>query len=211
MEDELAHAAVTMPSEVAAEVNVTLRSAEGLYLVGGCILVEARLGSPIAVRHLHTYLQALYNARSPVIVVSDSSLRRGKCYAACVAHKADELVRLMGLVDSLRRPVRGLPPALIVFGTVEAAATWRGAFLVRGLFTEPGRSSSLKIMCSGPEVALAMAGCARKPGASVRSKEVRGADRISIRDSSAIDTLTSAVDIPQTFKAWQERRERREA
>ena len=56
-----------------------------------------------------------------------------------------------------------------------------------------------------------MVGCARKLGAAARSKEVRGTDRVSVRDSDAIGTLISAMGAPQTFEAWQERRERREA
>ena len=204
MKDELARTVVTTPSEVAAEVSATLRFAGGLHLVGGRILVEAELDSPVAARRLRTYLQALYNAESSVVVVSGSSLRRGKRYVVRVVHKADELARLTGLVDSLRRPVRGLPPVLVASGTAEAAAIWRGAFLARGSLMEPGRSSSLEITCPGPEVALAMV-------ASARSKEVRGTDRVSVRDSDAIGTLISAMGAPQTFEAWQERRERREA
>ena len=203
MKDELARAVITTPSEVAAEVSATLRFAGGLHLVGGRILVEAELDSPVAARRLRTYLQALYNA--------ESSVRRGKRYVVRVVHKADELARLTGLVDSMRRPVRGLPPVLVASGTAEAAAIWRGAFLARGSLMEPGRSSSLEITCPGPEVALAMVGCARKLGATARSKEVRGTDRVSVRDSDAIGTLIAAMCAPQTFEAWQQRRERREA
>ena len=88
MKDELARAVVTTPSEVAAEVSATLRFAGGLHLVGGRILVEAELDSPVAARRLRTYLQALYNAESSVVVVSGSSLRRGKRYVVRVVHKA---------------------------------------------------------------------------------------------------------------------------
>ena len=47
--------------------------------------------------------------------------------------------------------------------------------------------------------------------ASARSKEVRGADRVSVRDSEAIGALISAMGAKETFGVWQERRERREA
>ena len=110
MKDELARAVITTPSEVAAEVSATLRFAGGLHLVGGRILVEAELDSPVAARRLRTYLQALYNAESSVVVVSGSSLRRGKRYVVRVVHKADELARLTGLVDSTA-PSRSRPAA----------------------------------------------------------------------------------------------------
>ena len=40
---------------------------------------------------------------------------------------------------------------------------------------------------------------------------MRGTDRVSVRDSDAIGTLIAAMGAPQTFEAWQQRRERREA
>ena len=211
MKDELARSAVTSQSAMAAEVCAILRFSGGLHLVGGRILIEAELDSSVAVRRLRAFLSTLYNVESFVVVVSGSSLRRGKRYVVRVVHKADELARLTVLVDSMRRPVRGLPPVLVASGTAEAAAIWRGAFLARGSLMEPGRSSSLEITCPGPEVALAMVGCARKLGAAARSKEVRGTDRVSVRDSDAIGTLIAAMGAPQTFEAWQQRRERREA
>lgn len=211
MKDELARCAVSSQSEMASEVAAILRFAGGLHLVSGRILIEAELDSPVAARRLRAFLQVLYNTESTVVVVSGGSIRRGKRYVVRVVHKADELARMTGLVDSSRRPVRGLPASLVASGKVEAGAIWRGAFLARGSLMEPGRSSSLEITCPGPEVALAMVGCARKLGAFARSKEVRGADRVSVRDSEAIGALIQAMGAPSTFEAWQERRARREA
>ena len=183
MKDELARSAVTSQSAMAAEVCAILRFSGGLHLVGGRILIEAELDSSVAVRRLRAFLSTLYNVESFVVVVSGSSLR----------------------------PVRGLPAALVAAGKDEAAAVWRGAFLARGSLLEPGRSSSLEITCPGPEVALAMVGLARKLGAVVRSKEVRGSDRVTARDSEAISALIRALGAPATHRSWEQRRERREA
>ena len=211
MKDELARSAVPSQSAMAAEVCAILRFSGGLHLVGGRILIEAELDSSVAVRRLRTFLTSLYNVESFVVVVSDSSLRRGKRYVVRVVHREDELTRLTGLVDGAGRPVRGLPATLVASGKEEAAAVWRGAFLARGSLLEPGRSSSLEITCPGPEVALAMVGLARKLGATVRSKEVRGSDRVTARDSEAISALIRALGAPATHVAWEQRRERREA
>ncbi|WP_076464895.1 DNA-binding protein WhiA [Actinomyces mediterranea] len=211
LKDELARTPVTSQSATAAEVAAILRFAGGLHLVSGRILIEAELDSPVAARRLRAFLKALYNADSTVVVVSGGSLRRGKRFVVRVVHRADELARLTGLVDSLRRPVRGLPATLVASGVEEAAAIWRGAFLARGSLMEPGRSASLEVTCPGPEVALAMVGCARKLGSSARSKEVRGADRVSVRDSEAIGILIGAMGATRTHETWQERRVRREA
>ena len=211
MKDELARSAVPSQSAMAAEVCAILRFSGGLHLVGGRILIEAELDSSVAVRRLRAFLPSLYNVESFVVVVSGSSLRRGKRYVVRVVHRADELARLTGLVDGAGRPVRGLPATLVASGKEEAAAVWRGAFLARGSLLEPGRSSSLEITCPGPEVALAMVGLARKLGATVRSKEVRGSDRVTARDSEAISALIRALGAPATHVAWEQRRERREA
>lgn len=211
MKDELARSAVPSQSAMAAEVCAILRFSGGLHLVGGRILIEAELDSSVAVRRLRAFLTSLYNVESFVVVVSGSSLRRGKRYVVRVVHRADELARLTGLVDGAGRPVRGLPATLVASGKEEAAAVWRGAFLARGSLLEPGRSSSLEITCPGPEVALAMVGLARKLGATVRSKEVRGSDRVTARDSEAISELIRALGAPATHVAWEQRRERREA
>lgn len=211
MKDELARGVVPSQSAMAAEVCAILRFSGGLHLVGGRILIEAELDSSVAVRRLRAFLTSLYNVESFVVVVSGSSLRRGKRYVVRVVHRADELARLTGLVDGAGRPVRGLPATLVASGKDEAAAVWRGAFLARGSLLEPGRSSSLEITCPGPEVALAMVGLARKLGATVRSKEVRGSDRVTARDSEAISALIRALGAPATHVAWEQRRERREA
>ena len=184
MKDELARSAVPSQSAMAAEVCAILRFSGGLHLVGGRILIEAELDSSVAVRRLRAFLTSLYNVESFVVVVSGSSLRRGKRYVVRV---------------------------LVASGKDEAAAVWRGAFLARGSLLEPGRSSSLEITCPGPEVALAMVGLARKLGATVRSKEVRGSDRVTARDSEAISALIRALGAPATHVAWEQRRERREA
>ena len=211
MKDELARSVVPSQSAMAAEVCAILRFSGGLHLVGGRILIEAELDSSVAVRRLRAFLTSLYNVESFVVVVSGSSLRRGKRYVVRVVHRADELARLTGLVDGAGRPVRGLPATLVASGKDEAAAVWRGAFLARGSLLEPGRSSSLEITCPGPEVALARVGLARKLGATVRSKEVRGSDRVTARDSEAISALIRALGAPATHVAWEQRRERREA
>ena len=211
LKDELARVAPQTQSEMAAETAAILRFAGGLHLVSGHILIEAELDTPAAALRLRLFLQTLYNAESTAVVVSVGSLRRGKRFVVRVVHKADELARMTGLVDSLRRPVRGLPATLVASGNDEAAAVWRGAFLARGSLMEPGRSTSLEVTCPGPEVALAMVGCARKLGAAARSKEVRGTDRVSVRDSEAIGQLIGKMGASSTQKTWQDRREKREA
>src|SRR5699024_3986313 len=101
-------------------------------------------------------------------------------------------------------------PFVVGGATVDAEAAWRGAFLARGSLTEPGRSSALELSCPGPEVALAMVGAARRLGVASKAREVRGTDRVVLRDGDAISALLTRMGAHQTVLTWEERRTRRE-
>lgn len=211
MKEELAHLVPARQSTMAAEAAVMLRFAGGLHLVSGRIIIEAELDSPLVARRLRAFLTSLYGTESSVVVVSGGALRRGDRYVVRVVKDADALARVTGLVDQLGRPVRGLAPHLVSAGKDEAAAGWRGAFLARGSLLEPGRSTSMEVTCPGPEAAMALVGCARRLGATGKSREIRGADRVVIREADSISTLINAMGAVKTFEVWKERRERREA
>ncbi|MDX6214744.1 MAG: cell division protein WhiA, partial [Frankiales bacterium] len=95
-------------------------------------------------------------------------------------------------------------------GLCDAAAAWRGAFLAHGSLTEPGRSSSLEISCPGPEAALALVGAARRLGVQAKAREVRGVDRVVVRDGDAIAVLLTRLGAHEALIAWEDRRMRRE-
>ena len=92
----------------------------------------------------------------------------------------------------------------------DAESAWRGAFLAHGSLTEPGRSSALEITCPGPEAALALVGAARRLGISAKAREVRGVDRVVVRDGDAIGALLTRLGAQDSRLAWEERRMRRE-
>ncbi len=211
LKDELVRLRIDQPAHAAAETAALLRFAGGLHLVGGRILIEAEVDSPLVAQRLRSFLHFLYQAESTVVVVSGGALRHGDRYVVRVVKNADELARLTGLIDAAGRPVRGLPPQIISAGIAEAVATWRGAFLARGSLMEPGRSSSLEVTCPGREAALALVGCARRLGAAAKSREVRNSDRVVVRDSEAIGALIEQMGALETLEKWKVRREKREA
>ena len=127
-----------------------------------------------------------------------------------VVDGGEALARQTGIVDGSGRPVRGLPPAIVSGGLCDCEAAWRGAFLAHGSLTEPGRSSSLEITCPGPEAALALVGAARRLGIAAKSREVRGVDRVVIRDGDAIGAMLTRLGAHESVLAWEERRMRRE-
>jgi DNA-binding protein WhiA len=103
-----------------------------------------------------------------------------------------------------------LPPSVVGGGICDAEAAWRGAFLAHGSLTEPGRSSALEITAPGPEAALALVGAARRLDVVAKAREVRGVDRVVIRDGDAIGSLLTRLGAHTAVMAWEERRMRRE-
>jgi len=145
-----------------------------------------------------------------VVVMSAGGLRRGSRYVVRVDEDGESLARQTGLVDQRGRPVRGLPPRVVSGATCDAEAAWRGAFLAHGSLTEPGRSSALEVTCPGPEAALALVGASRRLGLPSKAREVRGVDRVVIRDGDAIGAMLTRLGAHDAVLAWEERRMRRE-
>ena len=127
-----------------------------------------------------------------------------------VVSGGEQLARQAGMVDASGRPVRGLPPHVVTAGICDAEAAWRGAFLAHGSLTEPGRSAALEITCPGPESALALVGAARRMGIQAKSREVRGVERVVIRDGDAIAQMLARMGSHASVLVWEERRTRRE-
>jgi DNA-binding protein WhiA len=210
VKDELARLKVDRTSCRKAEVSATLRFAGGLHIISGRIVVEAELDTGAAARRLRQSIAEVYGHESDVIVVSGGGLRRGTRYVVRVVKDGESLARQTGLLDNRGRPVRGLPPQVVSAGIGEAEAAWRGAFLAHGSLTEPGRSSALEVTCPGPEAALALVGAARRVGISAKAREVRGIDRVVIRDGDAISAMLARLGAHETMLLWEERRVRRE-
>lgn len=210
VKDELSRLAITQVSCRRAEVSALLRFAGGLHIVAGRVVVEAEVDLGSIARRLRREIFELYGYSSDVHVLSAGGLRKTSRYVVRVAKDGEALARQTGLLDMRGRPVRGLP-AQVVGGTIgDAEAAWRGAFLAHGSLTEPGRSSALEISCPGPEAALALVGAARRLGVAAKAREVRGTDRVVVRDGEAIGALLTRMGAQDTRLVWEERRMRRE-
>jgi DNA-binding protein WhiA len=210
VKDELSRLTITKSCCRKAEVSALLRFAGGLHLVSGKIVVEAELDTAIAARRLRKDILDVYGQETDLAVVAPGGLRKGSRYVVRSVNDGEALARQTGLIDSRGRPVRGLPPQVVSAALCDAEAAWRGAFLAHGSLTEPGRSSALEITCPGPEAALALVGSARRLGISAKAREVRGIDRVVVRDGDAISALLTRLGAHQSVLAWEERRMRRE-
>ncbi|KWW99898.1 sporulation protein [Carbonactinospora thermoautotrophica] len=210
VKDELARLPITKTCCRKAEVSAILRFAGGLHIVGGRIVVEAELDTGAAARRLRRDIAEIYGHTSDIAILAPSGIRKGTRYVVRVAREGESLAHQTGLLDGRGRPIRGLPPQVVSGGTCDAEAAWRGAFLAHGSLTEPGRSSSLEITCPGPEAALALVGAARRLGIQAKAREVRGVDRVVVRDGDAIGALLTRLGAHESVLAWEERRMRRE-
>ena len=210
VKDELASLTVDRTSWRKAEVSAMLRFAGGLHIISGRIVIEAELDTGAAARRLRQFISQVYGHTSDVVVVSGGGLRRGTRYVVRVVKDGESLARQTGLLDNRGRPVRGLPSQVVSGGLGEAEAAWRGAFLAHGSLTEPGRSAALEVTCPGPEAALALVGAARRLGIPAKAREVRGVDRVVIRDGDAIGAMLIRLGAHDAVMVWEERRMRRE-
>jgi cell division protein WhiA len=210
VKDELSRLVVNSVSARRAEVAALLRFAGGLHIVSGRVIVEAEVDLGIIARRLRKEIFDLYGYNAVVHVLAASGIRKNTRYVLRVAKDGEALARQTGLLDLRGRPVRGLPAQVVGGSIADAQAAWRGAFLAHGSLTEPGRSSALEVSCPGPEAALALVGAARRLGVGAKAREVRGADRVVVRDGEAIGALLTHMGAQETRLTWEERRMRRE-
>ncbi|NHU84040.1 DNA-binding protein WhiA [Kocuria sp. JC486] len=210
VKDELARLETKKASERRAELSTVLRFCGGLHIVSGRIVVEVELDSAAVARRLRATIIEEFGHVCELGVISGGGLRRGNHYVLRVVRDGEALARRTGLLDSHGRPVRGLPP-IVVNGTIgDAEAVLRGAFLSHGSLTEPGRSAAMEFTCPGPEAALALVGAARRLDVIAKAREVRGGDRVVIRDGDAIATLLTRMGAHETLLTWEDRRMRKE-
>lgn len=207
---ELATTTITKTCDRRAEVAAMLRFAGGLHVVSGRIVIEAELDTGAAARRLRVGIAEVFGHSSELVLVNGAGIRRETRYVVRMLRDGDTLARQTGLIDSRGRPARGLPAQVVSGGLCDCVAAWRGAFLAHGSLTEPGRSMALEITCPGPEAALAMVGAARRLKIPAKAREVRGVDRVVIRDGDAIAALLARLGAHESMMAWEERRMRRE-
>jgi DNA-binding protein WhiA len=210
VKDELSRVTVAKSTARRAEIATMLRFAGALHLVGGHIVVEAELDTGSVARRLRKEIADVYGHGSEVQIVAAGGLRKGSRYLVRVTKDGEGLARQSGLVDLRGRPVRGLPHHVVSGGVADAEAAWRGAFLAHGSLTEPGRACSLEITCPSAEAALGLVGVGRRLGLAAKAREVRGADRVVIRDGDAIGALLTRIGAHESVLTWEERRMRRE-
>lgn len=193
-----------------AEVAALLRFAGTLQVLSGRLVIEAEVDSCEIADRLAAELDALFSVTCEIHPIGGSGGRPARKFVLRVIDRGADLARQLGLIDNAGRAVRGLPAAVVGGSVAAAEAAWRGAFLAHGSLTKPGRSSALEVTAPGAEAAMALVGTARRLGVTAKAREVRGGDRVVIRDAEAIGVLLARLGATSTRDVWEERRSRGE-
>jgi len=200
--DELSRLPHTKACCRRAEMIALLRFAGAVHQEAGRIRIEVDLDTPLVARHLSAAIRALYGYPTQVQVLhlGGQSAR----YRLRMATNADAaaLARRTGLLDPRHRPIRGLPAPVVAGGVCDAAAIWRGAFLVAGSLSQPHRSPALQVVCPSLEAAMALVGAARRLGITTKTKHLPDTDLVTVREPDAITALLTTIGATDTAATW---------
>lgn len=210
LKDELSRLVVHSVSARQAEVATILRFAGGLQVVDGRVVVSAELDTHAAARRLRKDLHDIYGCPAQVFPIPANETNAQARFVVRVAAQGEALARRIGLIDRKNHVVLGLPATIVNGSLADAQAAWRGAFLARGALYEPGRANALDIVCPGTEAALALVGAARRLAVPAKAREVRGIDRVAVREES-VAVMLDRLGARDTLLAWQERHVRQES
>lgn len=200
----------TYSAEKKSLIACLLRFSGGIHLVSRHIVIESEVDDYNVMIMLTRDLERYYHVKYDVIRVGAGGIRKGDRYVIRVVEGAKELAQQCGLLDRRGHPTRGIHPGIVTGNDKDAIASWAGAFLARGSLSQPGRSGSLEITCPGPEAALALVGTARRLKLVAKSREVRGSQRVVIRDGEQIATLLNLMGAKEIATQWLEQKNTRE-
>lgn len=193
-----------------AEVATILRLSGGLHTISGRIALESELHTAAIAQRVRRDLAEIYGVQSEIVEQHvPASKANTPAYLVRVLD-GETIARQIGLLDTKRRQIRGLPNRLTTGSAEELEGIWRGAILARGILNEPGRTGSVEIVCPTNEAAMALVGAAARLGVAAKSREIRNVHKVIIRDDDAIEKLLLIVGAPNTLSEWNQLREQRE-
>ncbi len=210
VKDELV--AVNDPSSSVriAEIATILRFAGLMHLVVGKLAIDVELDHLASAQRLRKSIHAAFGLQSGAKTSPTSANKKVETYLVRIAEGAEQLARNVGLIDARRRAVRGLPNKLTTAPVSDLTGVLRGAFLARGILSDPGRSQTIEIVAPTNEAAMALVGACGRLGVSAKTRDVRGGFRVVVRDADAISAFLGIIGAPNTLAEWIEARATRE-
>ena len=212
VKSELAAIDNELPAARKAQVTAMIRFGGGLRLVQRQIIVQAQFDSLDAAKWLQENIRELYGHEAALTQVSRQTpngiVQR---YLIHVDRGGAALALQTGLLDRRKQLVRGLPSEIVNGNIAQVKAAWRGAFLAHGGLSDPGKASYLEVTCPCNEAALALVGAARRLGISVKPRQLRSSERVTLKDPDAIERMLNLIGAPRCAREWTGKRSDGEA
>ncbi len=210
VKDEVLGLPEAAPSTRLAELATILRFGGWLHLVGGKLAVEVKLDHAGVAQLVRSTVQRALGVPSTSKTVAPTAHEKYETYVIQVTEGADKLALTTGLLDTRRRAVRGLPNKLTTAPIGDVVGILRGAFLARGIVSDPGRSHTIEIAAPTNEAAMALVGACGRCGIAAKTRDVRGGFRVVIKDSDAISAFLTYIGATTSLERWTEARATRE-
>lgn len=210
VKDEVLGLPEVPPSTRLVELTTILRFGGGLHLVGGKLAVEVELDHQGAAARVRQLAHTLLAVQSTVTAIPANANKKFESFRVLYTDGADQLALHTGLLDTRRRPVRGLPNKITTAPIGDLVGVLRGAFLARGLVSDPGRSQTIEIAAPTNEAAMALVGACNRCGITAKTRDARGGFRVVIRDADAISAFLSYIGATTSLQKWSEARATRE-
>lgn len=124
--------------------------------------------------------------------------------------ESENLIRMCGLAG---QPLLGLPGQVLVGRRCDWTAAWRGAILAGGYLSDPARhvTDLLAVQCPSREVAIALAGLARRLGVDAEVRQGKyGAVKVAVTGEESITAMLSQIGAPAAAARWKSEQERME-
>jgi hypothetical protein len=181
-----------------AQLAAMLRMTAEMRVRGG-LTVAAEVTSEATARYLRREIGDLWKVTAVATVLGRDR------FEIRVSQEAGRLAKATGLIDGRGREAMGLPISVVGGTLSEIAAAWRGAFLVAGTITAPGRGASMTIHCPSPETAHALVSCARRLGVLAAVRETKDGEQVLIRDADSIVTMMLRMGLRDSVVEWERR------
>ena len=108
-----------------------------------------------------------------------------------------------GFMDARHKLTLGLPPDIVNGDIAQIKAAWRGAILVAGRLSDPGKASLLEVDCPSLEVAMALVGFTTRLGiqAKVNNSQDGARHSVVLRDPDAIERMLILLGAEHSARA----------
>lgn len=200
------------PAVIMAQAAAMMRFAGGLRPVNNQAVIRAQFDSQNAAQWLVDVLETYFQREAKISQVSRQTptgvVTR---YEVLVDRGAAALALQSGLLDRRMHIVAGLAPEIVSGSIAQIKAAWRGAFIAHGAISDPGKASYLEIVCPTHEAATALQAMAARLGVSAKARKVKSSERVTLRDSDAIERMLNLIGAPRSSREWTGKRSDGEA